>query len=211
MKKYFLLPLVTASFIAAGCAAPPTTLPPSPPPPATQPAPSPSVPAPVTSASTSTPAPPSTPPSVTSSSQADLSAVDSTWKTYTNGALKFSFQWPTRGRYAPTWGVTFVKDDAPKAAGCTSTLTVSGLSFCHVSSEDAATGSRYFMDMYDTTIDKTYVRITFKKHATIAAMTDLPKCPKEGLLISSTACVPFDPTAYHAHLDQIVSTFRKGL
>src|SRR5690606_38079230 len=46
-------------------------------------------------------------------------AGDNAWQTYTNAALGFSFNWPDKGRYAPTWEVTFSKDgDESVKDGC---------------------------------------------------------------------------------------------
>ncbi len=120
--------------------------------------------------------------------------IDDTWQAYTNKSLGFRFNWPTKGRYAPNWDVSFLKsDDANIADGCygndnTRRVSVGEVSFCRtgaVTDED-----KLATDRYVTKHGETYVVMTFNKEKTTA----------EG----------FDWNEYHAFLDQIVSTFKLG-
>ena len=94
--------------------------------------------------------------------------VDETWQTYTNKALSFEFQWPTKGRYAPEWSVEFRKsDDSTIAHGCVYDSKTYGSDsmykdFCHTTSvieTDAIERTDYFA----TKKGNQYIVVTFFK------------------------------------------------
>lgn len=118
-------------------------------------------------------------------STSSLPAVDETWRTYTSKAGDFSFQWPTRGRYAPTWNVTFSDTGCSEGA---KTLNVFGtVGFCHDATTDGAAGTIHYTDVYKTQHGKSYIQITFTK--------------------AGSSMSGFDEATYKALLDQIVGTF----
>lgn len=134
-------------------------------------------------------------------STATTTAIDATWKTFTNKALNFSFQWPAKGRYAPTWEVTFIQDgDASIVNGChaqpytesqpPASLAAGDQTFCHTSYSDGAAGTIHLFDDYAAKIGMRYVVVHFvKAYSTVAGPV-------------------FDQATYRAMLDQIVGTFR---
>jgi len=119
--------------------------------------------------------------------------LDDTWKTYVNKALSFEFNWPTKGRYAPRWEVTFVSEgDARIKDGCivegsagTRHVTVGASTFCHSWKDDGSGPT----DWYAVKHDSRYAVIRFTKSPTV---------PDEG----------FSLEEYRAHLDQIISTYK---
>lgn len=128
---------------------------------------------------------------------ADLPTIDNTWQTFTSKSGKYSFQWPTKGKYAPTWEQSF-SDTNPCACNyaCNDggeNKTLNGISFCHQSAienpvtggDGPHTGQATFLDTYSTRHENTYIILTFKK-------------------INAYA---IDEDTYHAHLEQILSTF----
>ncbi|MEI7512040.1 MAG: hypothetical protein WCK01_01110 [Candidatus Uhrbacteria bacterium] len=156
-------------------------------------------PAVVTSATSTKP---TTTPTVSSTTQVPasvLSVIDETWKKYTAiGATKFYFQYPTKGTYAPTWGVTIVKPgDAKMQGNCyqgegnvrqeKGDLQVGDTTFCVTRYEDAGAGQRYLTDYYAGGLGGNIVLITFSKHY--------------------SATSKFDVGVYNASLDQIVQTY----
>ncbi len=166
------------------------------------------------------PAPTPTPtPAPTSGASVVLPTVDDTWKTYTNKGETFSFQWPTKGRMAPTWEVLMPKT---LTDGCYVTselnglaeptqLIVGNLTFCHTYYGDAGMSQRYFNDYYATVVDGQNVVIAFEKHLVVGDVIGDGKCAGTLVLPTSTEkpCLVVDPVAYAAHLDQIVGTFTK--
>jgi|GEM_PF-2662148 len=113
-----------------------------------------------------------------------LPVIDETWKTHTNSALEFEFQWPMRGRYAPIWEVTFAKEE-PCNNG--SNFTNNDITFCHQSTKTENGDTKEFTDFYSTKKGSQYIVMNFTK---------------------KTSLKDFDEATYTAHLDQIVSTFR---
>jgi len=153
------------------------------------------------SASTTVETPSSTSPvAINASTTVALPAIDNTWKTYENKALGFSFQWPTKGKYAPQWNEETVKtDDSRLKDGCLivqpllmhgepAHVTLNGTEFCHTITIEGTAGTAHRSDDYLTKNGGQYILITFTK----AYVDDASK---------------FDTAAYGAHLDQIVSTF----
>ncbi len=170
------------------------------------------VPAPVPASSAETPA-------VTPS---PLPVIDATWKTYTNGALGFSFRYPTRGTYAPTWKMILPGKNDPKITnGCYSSvesipngeaprnLTIDGVTFCHTRAGDGFTGHIGYEDNYLVQLNGQWVLFSFEKTVTNGSMYDAEQYPAcQGKYVTSP-CVEFNETDYLAHLDQIVGTFKK--
>lgn len=184
-----------------------------------EPAPIPAAPAPSPAAETpsqpSVPAPSAEAPAVTPS---PLPVIDATWKTYTNSSLGFSFQYPTKGTYAPTWGVTFLKTNDPKLVkGCyqgegnprqnQGELLVGDSTFCVTRYEDAAAGQRYFTDHYVSGRSGSVILISFSKHLTVGDNFEDVRCHGQLVLATGTSCTPVDPGVYNAALDQIVGTY----
>ncbi|MFA6430011.1 MAG: hypothetical protein WCV84_05990 [Patescibacteria group bacterium] len=113
--------------------------------------------------------------------------VDDTWGTYTNKALGFSFRWPNKGRYAPTWEVTFVKEQAPLAQ----LLLINGIEFSHdASTSETVEDKLTFSDRFTTKKGDKIILISFEK--------TYPKANE----------AQFDVKAYQDHLLQILSTFK---
>jgi len=183
----------------------------------TPPAPVATVP-PTTTVDTTTPTPPAT--SSTTPTVPPVS-VDATWKTYTNNALHFSFQYPTKGSYAPGWNVTFVKatdpamqNDCYAPSNMQTNLPsqmkdVSGVSFCHTSYAEGAAGSQYLTDYYATKIGTQYVLITFTKHLYSAGALNCKFMNQYPYSLSGSTCIAFDSATYQTLLDTSVSTFKK--
>lgn len=145
--------------------------------------------------------------------------IDDTWKTYTNTSLGFTFQTPTRGRYAPMWEVTFIdQDDASIVDGCyqdsaredrtPERLLSSGFTFCRSFSREGAAGSVYLTQHVVTKRGpRIYIHLAFTKKAVNAGMLDCAVPPESGLSVSSEACVPFDMAAFDGQIETIISTF----
>lgn len=147
-----------------------------------------------------------------------LPVIDNTWKTYTNAALKFSFQYPTQGTYAPTWGVSILKQNDPKVqGGCyqgdanprqnKGELQVGDTTFCVTRYEDAGAGQRYETDYYVGGLNGQIVVLTFSKHLSVGDNFDDPTCHGQLVTSSGTTCKPVDMGVYSAALDQIVKTY----
>jgi len=164
-----------------------------------------------------TPSNPTTTPT-TSSTASPLPTIDATWKTYSNNVLKFSFQYPTIGTYAPTWGVNILKpNDAKLLEGCyqgdanprqnKGELQVGDTTFCVTRYEDAGAGQRYETDYYVGGLNGSVVLLTFSKHLTVGDNFDDPACHGQLVVSSGTTCKPVDLGVYNAALDQIVKTY----
>ena len=121
----------------------------------------------------------STTPVVTPSSSV---TIDDSWHTYTNPALHFSFQWPTKTIYAPHWKVTFEQVEPCGTLGVMQ--DVHGVSFCHKHMQEG----NIITDYYATKNGEVYVTITFTN--------------------SSTGIPNFKSEEYQAMLDTIMSTFK---
>jgi hypothetical protein len=214
-RSLWIAPLAALALFGAGCFQPePVSVTP---PVAITPAVPVVVPAPTPAP---TPVPTPTPTTVpTTGAPVVLPSIDDTWKVYTNKGETFSFQWPTKGRMAPTWEVLMPKT---LTDGCyinaelgenfeKSTLTAGGLTFCHTSVQGAATSHRYLTDYYATVVDGQNVVISFEKVLVVGDVIGDGKCTGVLVLPSSTEnpCLVVDPTAYASHLDQIVGTFKK--
>lgn len=177
------------------------------------------------SAPTPTPSPTATP-----SSNFQLPTIDDSWKTYTNKAETFSFQWPTKGKYAPTWSVKIISEKDPAYKdGCYYSfyspdqpnrkppvkLTVNGTEFCHAPLGDGFAGGFGFMDTYTAKVGNQVISIVFEKiaHGAGACMDTNPVCKQafdqQAMVLSyaSGAYAIFIEDEYLAHLDQIVGTF----
>jgi hypothetical protein len=141
-----------------------------------------------------------------------LPVIDETWRTYASKQNDFSFKWPTRGRYAPTWDVQFADQDCDAAAdGRTkTTLAVGGFSFCHMSWKDAAAGTTYLNDVYTTKVGSHFVVISFLKKAYSAGALNCSFANEYPFSTSAQTCIKFEEPAYYAHLDQIVGTFKNA-
>jgi hypothetical protein len=211
-RSLWIAPLAALALFGAGCFQPEpvSVTPPVANTPAVQVPAQPTTPAPVV-VTVPAPAPASATPVV-------LPAVDDTWKTYTNKGETFSFQWPTKGRMAPTWEVLmpktlidgcFVNKDLGGNYEQTK-LVVGDLTFCHASFQGAATSHRYLMDFYATVVDGQNVVISFDKVLVVGDVIGDGKCAGTLVLPTSTEkpCLVVDPVAYSAHLDQIVGTFK---
>lgn len=202
------------ALLGAGCLGaqptPPSETPPTPTPATTPPSPS---------APPTTP-PATTPPATSTPSGIELPAIDATWMTYTNRAETFSFRYPTKGRYAPTWEVLLPAKNDPKITnGCYSsvesipsseaprTLTVNGVTFCHTRASDGFTGHIGYEDNFLAEVNGQWVLISFEKIVTNGSMYDAEQYPScQGKYVTSP-CVEFVEADYLAHLDQIVGTF----
>lgn len=226
-RSLWIAPLAALALLGAGCFSSEPTPTPSPTtptvPPVTGSPTSPTTPTtpPVTSGGETT-QPTTTSPTSTAPTAptGPLAPIDDTWKTYTNGSLEFSFQYPTRGRYAPTWGVTFVKtDDAQMKDGCyqsdanprqnAGTLFVDDMKFCVTRYEDAGAGQRGLTDFYAVEHKGTIVLIAFSKQFTNGDNFEDESCHGKLVVASGATCVPVDVGVYNATLDQIVGTFKK--
>lgn len=215
-RSMWLVPLATLALFGAGCfssdpapVAPPAT------PPTNQ---VPSQPSTPTQPNPTTPTPTPTPAPNQPSGPVTLPTIDATWKTYTNKAETFSFQWPTKGRLAPTWEVSL---PSKLDNGCfkmadfgepieTKRLTVGSQEFCHTSYRDAGMSQRYFSDYYATVMNGQNVVIGFEKHLVVGDVIGDGACKGMLVLPGSTEkpCLEVKPDAYQAHLDQIVNTFQ---
>lgn len=151
--------------------------------------------------------------------KSELPIIDGTWKTYTNAQHKFSFQYPTRGRYAPEWSVEVldpqdpklengcVKPEADERAGQTKFM-VEETAFCVTREMDAGAGQRLLTDSFTTPRVDKIVRISFTKRLSLGDMFDDDKCHGNLVFSSGATCTIFDEALYRAHLNQVVSTYR---
>jgi hypothetical protein len=173
--------LMTVLFIGAGC----NPMAPSAP---TTPTPTPNTP------STPTPAQPS----------ADAAALtpqtkpDDTWLTYTNNELKFAFDYPTKGRYAPEWESTILAADTSDIRnGCfTPTggerhyFTLNNVSICQTAAGFVKAGTQKLSrDHFVIKKDNHYIVIAFAKSYPADQAT-------------------FDENEYQKQLQTIISTYR---
>ena len=149
----------------------------------------------------------------------ELPVIDGTWKTYSNTSFKFSFQYPTRGRYAPEWNVSIMRaDDARLEGNClkpeatvrtiNTSLVVGDSTFCIVRTVDAGAGQRYYTDAFTAPLGDRIVLITFNKRLANGDLFEDESCHGKTVISSGTSCIPFDEALYRAHLNQIVSTYR---
>lgn len=149
----------------------------------------------------------------------ELPVIDATWKTYNNAANKFSFQYPTRGRYAPEWNVTILNPgDERLNDGCVKPeaetravpgpFVVGDTSFCIVREVDAGAGQRVFTDSFTAPRGDKIIRITFSKRLANGDLFEDETCHGKTVISSGTSCILFDEALYRAHLNQIVATYR---
>lgn len=165
--------------------------------PAPTPEPSPSPTTPTTPTTPDGTAPSETPPPAPVL-VADLPPIDATWQTFTKADGSFTFQYPMKGAFAPTWEQTYVPwGDTSLKAGCHmteapvdsyKTFTVDGHTVCQSTATTIAPGSSHRTDFAVVTIDTRYLLITFTKQY---ANPDA-----------------FDDARYQATLEQIISTFK---
>lgn len=171
-----------------------------------------------------TPTTPTTAPDTTMSSDRvvdpkELPVIDSSWKTYSNSAVSVSFQYPTKGRYAPEYQVELLQPlDARLSGGCMNpqserrtpdgTLIVGDSTFCVVREGDAGAGQRFYTDSYTVPRGERIVLITFTKRLANGDMFEDVACHGKVVISSGTSCIPFDEALYRAHLNQIISTYR---
>jgi hypothetical protein len=214
-KPLWFVPIAALALLGAGCFSPEPEASPTPAPTPEKPAPS----APSPSAPTPSEPDPSEP-TPSAPSGYELPEIDATWQTYTNTSLGFSFQYPTKGRYAPTWGVTFVKtDDAKMQDGCyqgdanprqnAGTLFVGDKKFCVTRYEDAGAGQRGMTDFYAVEHKGTIVLIAFSKQFANGDNFEDESCHGKLVIASGNTCTPVDIGIYNAALDQIVGTFQE--
>ncbi len=149
----------------------------------------------------------------------ELPVIDGTWKTYSNSASAFSFQYPTQGRYAPEWDVSILRaDDQRLDAGCIKPeaesraipgpFIVGDTSFCIVREVDAGAGQRYYTDSFTAPRGDRIIRITFTKRLANGDLFEDESCHGKTVISSGTTCILFDEALYRAHLNQIVATYR---
>jgi len=146
-------------------------------------------------------------------------AADGTWQMYTSKTLGFTFRWPTRGSYAPTWEVKLLKASNREIKnGCDigknlplkkpeQITTRSGVTFCHTSAVDAGAGQFYFVDAFATHIDGTIVVITLTKHVVNAGILGCSFTKNYPYSTSGARCNPFQADKYRAEYMTILSTF----
>lgn len=198
--------VITASLVGAGCnnaATTPTDTANGTPPVAVIPTPTPSTTPPAAvvappSLSTSTPSVPAESPStITASGTLDTTG----WQTYQNKTLKYQFQYPLRGSFAPEFTVKTlaltseeIQNDCAKPSGLPNAteerLTVNGASFCRTSSVEGAAGSAYSQEQWVTKKDNWYSVITFTKK------------------YQNDPAKPFNTAGYRQQLEAIMSTFQ---
>lgn len=148
--------------------------------------------------------------------------TDETWKTFENTRVGFSFQYPTKGKYAPEWEVKVfdqnareVQDyyyvDGASLDDVRNARTTDGRHFCTVHASEGAAGSAYFTDAYATAVGKSVVVILFTKKAIMADIGDCVRAPGQNYwseFAKPGSCVPFSETEYRQVLDGIASTFK---
>lgn len=215
MTTKFLFPaFALVAWLGAGCLG---AAPAQPGPTGTTSAPVPPVPSASPTVTSSSPVPPA---SGTPSTTSTPVVVDDAWRTYTNDALDFTFKTPVKGSYAPTWEVTFVRDNDPLIRnGCLIPLgreltapelnfPVNGLSFCRTSFAEGAAGSHYLSDYFVTKKGNQYIVLLFTKRLSSASAMDCAFSAEFPYSTSPNACVAFKSNEYGALLYTIVSTFR---
>lgn len=176
-KIFFLftlaIPLLT---MGAGCASLSTTTPVSQP-----------VIVPTTSTSDSSLTPNTSPVTVAPTPSSDgaralvAAEPDATWVLYTNKALGYTVNTPTKGKYTPTWEMKYVDQSdshiingcyfninpTPKNEAVSDTVVVpDGTKFCHIKSEFGDSPSLFVVDGYTTVLGKKFIVIEFTKVAT---------------------------------------------
>jgi hypothetical protein len=168
-----------------------------------------------TTPSTTTPTSTTADPGVITAS----STLDTTgWQTYQNKTLKFEFQYPLRGKFAPQFEVKLfpltyadIQNDCygmrATQGSAPDMIQVNGTTFCRINVLEGAAGSTINQDYWTTKNDKWYAVITFSKKY----LTD-PRiqggCEEGGVDVGKPRCAPFDVAGYRAHLSDIMSTFR---
>lgn len=149
----------------------------------------------------------------------ELPVIDGTWKTYSNSTYKFSFQYPTRGRYAPEWNVSVLRSDDERLDGnclkqdveprsSNGSLTVGDNKFCIVRGVDAGAGQRYYSDVFTVPLGDRIIMVTFTKRLANGDLFEDEACHGKVVISSGTSCILFDEALYRAHLNQIIETYR---
>ncbi len=235
-RSLWVAPLAALALFGAGCFQPE-------PAPVTPPANAPSSPtAPATPPPTSggvttepvTPAPSSTLPNAepTTPTGFTIPQIDTSWRTYTNRGETYSFMYPTKGKYAPTWTAKIVAaNDLSYKDGCyyynqeaspgrlgtgPRKVTLNGVEFCHMALGDASAGHLGLIDTYTTKVGNQIISLVFEKMTTNPGMCpDDKTCAqaiKEGIYVMTVSpnfYTLFYGSEYAAHLDQIVGTFKQ--
>ena len=194
---------------------------------------------PVAEPTASTPGPSLTPTPSSDQPRALVAAeTDATWKLYTNKALGYSVNTPTKGRYAPNWEMKYVDQSDPymingcyftpinptkkneadgdKAVG-DNVVVPDGTKFCHTRNENGEEGSiflanqsgvNFVIDDYATVLGNKFIVIEFTKRIVDADIASCAGKMTEEYSISETACIPFVASDYQTTLDGIVGTFQ---
>lgn len=125
-------------------------------------------------------------------------AMDASWQTYRNSTLKFLLQFPTKGMYAPKFGVKVINaTDASLKDGCYDEigggtiqhLTLNGFDFCRVTHTPNPPALAVDTEYWTTKKDARFAVITFTKKY-------------------STSTTPsFDVNAYRDFVGGLMSTF----
>lgn len=150
--------------------------------------------------------------------------TNETWKLYTNKALGYTVNTPTRGQYAPNWEMKYVdQSDLHMINGCyfnhinptpsneavsDNVMVLDGTKFCHTRSENGGSGSNFVVDNYTTALGKKFIVIEFTKLTVDANVMGCTGKMTEAYSLSETACIPFVASDYQITLDGIVGTFQ---
>ncbi len=148
--------------------------------------------------------------------------TDGTWKTYENARVGFSFQYPTKGTYAPEWEVKVFDQNAKEVQDCyyvdgasldgvKNARTADGRHFCTVHVSEGAAGSAYFTDAYATKVGNSVAVILFTKKAIMADIGDCKKAPGQkywSQYATPQSCIHFSEEEYEKTLDGIAGTFK---
>lgn len=152
--------------------------------------------------------------------------TNETWKLYTNKALGYSINTPTKGKYAPDWEMKYFDQTVsqiittcyfPNNVGQNSAgyepvhdnvVTPDGTKFCHTRSEISDLGSNFVVDDYATVLGKKFIVMEFTKLIFDASVVGCTGKMTEAYSLSKTACIPFVASDYQTTLDGIVGTFQ---
>lgn len=200
--------------VGAGCASDDATTPPESTPPAAT-STMPNQPSSPTSSDSGTPVIPDS-----SATSVNPGSVDTTgWETYTNATIGYSFQYPTKGTFAPEFNVQtlpnthpFIKDGCydngdlgPMAQ--TDRVAIGGETFCRTRTLEGAAGSTYNNEYWVTSRGNWSSVIIFTKRY----VTDpriIGGCEDGGADVGTAKCRGFDLQGYQHFIEQIMSTLR---
>lgn len=160
-------------------------------------------------------------PATSSTTNPALPPIDASWKTFTNTALKFQFQYPIHGSYAPHFAIQFLNaSDSRIKDGCFidqgmslpgshhENVTVNGIDFCHTGYADHATLHAQEHDFWTTKKGKQFIVVGFDSPVYISDMSVIEGCQPGGRLLGTATCKPYDVATYQDQLTQIMSTFK---